>query len=88
MRLGNTNTNSSPTDSLGGAVIDVLDPFSSDKNTTFRALSGKTVTGAGGVILGSGSLANTDPVTSITLLSGTGASFLAKTRFSLYGLRS
>jgi hypothetical protein len=68
---------------FGASVVDILDPFESSKNTTVRTLNG----GAGfGVGLISSFWNNTASVTSISLIPGTGANFVAGSRFSLYGV--
>jgi hypothetical protein len=65
---------------FGAAVIDILDAYSTTKNTTIRTLWGTSAL----VGLGSGFLNNTDAVSSIALSVGT---FVAGSRFSLYGIK-
>jgi hypothetical protein len=67
-----------------GSILDILDPFSSTKNTTTREFSG-SVASERRVRFGSGFWANTAPVTSIQLAC-TG-NFIPGSRFSLYGIR-
>jgi hypothetical protein len=68
---------------FGGGVIDILEPYSTTKNKTLRGLGGS----ANNLILLQSSLwINTASVTSF-LLEGSGGSFTAGSRFSLYGIR-
>jgi hypothetical protein len=68
---------------FGGGVIDILDPYSTTKNKTLRGLGGS----ANNLILLQSSLwINTASVTSF-LLEGSGGSFAAGSRFSLYGIK-
>jgi hypothetical protein len=72
--------------SYAASVIDILDPFNTNKNTTVRVLTG--FTGAiSRVLLESGLWMSTAPLTSITLDEYYGQSFAANTHVSLYGLR-
>jgi hypothetical protein len=66
-------------------VIDLLDPYSTTKNKTFRSFLGSTGT-LNLVGLYSGAWFNTASITSITVLPFNG-SFAAGTRYSLYGIR-
>jgi len=79
---GNTFT----TNGFFPAVIDILDPYSTTKNTTTRTLIG----GAGSynaIQLNSGVWLNTASVTSFQLLPLNSANFLTGSRFSLYGIK-
>jgi hypothetical protein len=67
-----------------GAVMDVLDAYSTSKNKVFRALSGE---GGGAVALSSGSWYNTAALTSIQFLPVYASAILAGSRFSVYGIR-
>ena len=67
-----------------GAVMDVLDAYSTTKNKVFRALSGE---GGGAVGLSSGSWYNTAAMTSIQFLPVYASSILAGSRFSVYGIK-
>jgi hypothetical protein len=71
-------------DSFGASVIDILDPHSSTKYTTIRALGGMIAGGYEPVFLLSGLWQNTAALTSITIGSDF-SSFVAGSRFSLYG---
>jgi hypothetical protein len=64
-----------------GAVVDILDPYSTTKNKTVRSLLGPPF-----ISLFSGAWYNTASVTSITL-TGQAQSFAAGSRVSLYGIR-
>ena len=73
---------------FGASVIDILDPFSSTKNTTLRGLSGATTSGENRVRLYSTLFNSTATVTSITLYSeDLTSNLVAGSRFSLYGIR-
>jgi hypothetical protein len=67
---------------FGSGVIDILDPFSSTKNTTTRTLVGLT---PNSVRLYSGLFNNTATITSIEL--STAFTFTSGSRFSLYGIK-
>jgi hypothetical protein len=72
--------------SFTGVVIDILDCYSTSKNTTVRAFSG--VTGNETRIrLGSGLWINTASLNLITMFSTNGVNFVAGSRFSLYGIK-
>jgi hypothetical protein len=66
-------------------VIDILDPFSTTKNTTTRSFLGSTGA-ASGVRLYSGSFINTASITSLEVRDPS-ANFVTGSRFSLYGIR-
>jgi len=72
--------------SFGASVIDIVDAYSPDKNTTTKSLSGMTISGYHRIILGSGSWRNISPLTSISI-TDIFASISAGSRFSLYGIR-
>lgn len=83
MRQGAVARNGETSNKFSAAIIDILDPFSTDKNTTTRSLSGL----ATNVIrLDSGSWRNTSSLTDINL-SPEASSFVSGSRFSLYGIR-
>lgn len=73
---------------FSGHVVDILDPYSTTKNTTMRALNGHfggaTFTSRR-VGLSSAFWNNTASLTSVTLSSS--ANFVAGSRFSLYGVK-
>ena len=71
---------------FGVSVIDILDSYSTTKNKTLRALAGLQATSSR-VYLMSGLWMNTASITSATLLPLSGGSFIAGSRFSLYGIR-
>ena len=68
------------------SVIDILDAFSTTKNTTVRAFSGSARSGTNWLGLYSGAWFNTASVTSIGVGFGS-ESLVAGSRFSLYGIR-
>lgn len=91
-----TNTNSwnnisqatgatSGTGNYAGGVIDILDPFSTSKNTTARTLMG--MTNADLIYMASGVYLNTAAITSLELQTDSG-NFVTGSRFSLYGIKA
>lgn len=81
-----------PSQQFGVSVVDILDPFDTTKNTTYRALSGAEQSNGGlgdlrGIHLISGLFNSTNAVTSITILPNS-QSFVAGSRFSLYGIKA
>jgi hypothetical protein len=76
----------SPSGVFGVGVIDILDFASTSKNKTVRALHGALTSTNTGIALTSGAWYNTGAVTSINFAIGSN-SFLAGTRFSLYGVK-
>jgi hypothetical protein len=76
-----SSKSSEPANAFAASVWDILDPFSSQKNTTVRVLGGTSIPE---IILGSGLWNNTAAVTSILLTSGTG-NFATYSRFGIYG---
>jgi hypothetical protein len=72
---------------FGATVIDILDAYSTTKNTTIRSFSGAT-TASSRVDLNSGVRLSTAAVSSLTMFSINVANELATgSRFSLYGIR-
>jgi hypothetical protein len=71
------------TSQFGAIVLDLLDPFSTTKNKTLRALNAESSTN---IWLASGLYMSTSSTTSITLFSGSG-NLTAGSRFSLYGVK-
>jgi hypothetical protein len=70
---------------FSATVIDILDAYSSSKNTTFMAIHGSETLGARRASLNSGAWFNTASITQIVL--STYANYVAGSRFSLYGIR-
>jgi hypothetical protein len=73
------------TNIFAAGIIDILDPFSTNKNTTTRTLDGQ-VGASNWIGLESGAFYSTAAITSITLFSQNSANFVAGSRFSLYGV--
>jgi len=71
---------------FGATVIDILDCYSTTKNTTVRMLGGVAGT-INFIQLTSGLWIDTSAVSTITLASGNGAGYVAGSRFSIYGIR-
>jgi hypothetical protein len=69
---------------FSAAIVDILDPYSTTKNTTIRGLAGR-LPGASEqfVSFHSGLYFKTNSITSVTLSSAIGAG----SRFSIYGIR-
>ena len=72
---------------FGGGVIDILDYTNTNKNTTMRSLGGADTNGAGKIALDSGAWYNTAAISTITLISATGSSFVEYSSFALYGVK-
>lgn len=72
------------TNYYSGVVIDILDPFSSNKKTTMRSLGGPADSNMG---FASGVWNNTSPISSISFNPGGGSLLMAKSRFSIYGIK-
>jgi len=81
-RLGAANINSNI---FGPNVVDILDAYSTTKNKTLKAVSGTDRPTNPFINLNSGAWYNTAPITSITVTAI--APFVARSRFSLYGIR-
>lgn len=75
------------TNAFAAGVVDFLDAYNSNKNTTVRSLSGHVGNDVN-IALQSGLWRNTASITSITVLNWDGANIVSGSRFSLYGLRS
>ena len=81
---GGLASNSYGTNPFGASICDILDFADSSKYKTSRSLHG--VTGAlYRLSLESGNWRNTAPITSINLSHSNGSTFIAGSRFSLYG---
>jgi hypothetical protein len=68
---------------FGAIVSDILDAFETSKYTTIRNLGGYA---SDNISLSSGSWRNTDSLTSVQILPGSGSNFVANCRFSIYGV--
>jgi hypothetical protein len=77
---------SNPTTEYGAAIIDVLDVYSTTKNTTFRVLGGAKPTGEDQILLSSGAWLNTNALTEIKLFANAG-NLATGSRASIYGIR-
>jgi hypothetical protein len=73
------------TSNFGPAIIDILDAYSSNKNKTLRCLTGMTSSSYSRVIMHSGSVASTSPISEIKVIDPFG-NMVAGSRFSLYGV--
>jgi hypothetical protein len=80
---------SNSSDAFTGVVLDILDPYSTNKNKTFRTLFGVPNTSSGnynGIF--SGAWYSTSAMTSITLYADSGGgTFGTNSRFSIYGIK-
>lgn len=75
------------TSNYSPSIVDVLDYSNTNKNTTLRTLSGADYNGSGYMQLWSGLWLNTAAVTSIEIYPDGAASWLADSRFALYGIK-
>lgn len=75
------------TQNFAASIVDILDYANTSKNTTVRTLAGYTNSASSTYEIGlqSGVWLDTSAVTSLTLVDGGGYTFLAGSRFSLYG---
>jgi hypothetical protein len=76
-----------PTDTFGAVIFDILDYANTNKNTTFRQLSGYETNSEGAAALGSGGFFNTDAISSITIQFDGGYNHLQYSHFALYGIK-
>ena len=86
---GTSSTNSTAS-SYSAFVVDILDPFSSSKNTTIRFLFGNAATtyfGSGDIRLGSGAYLNTASVTSLSIIDRNATSIVTGSTFTLIGVK-
>lgn len=87
--FGGEITAASATASIFGAgIIDLLDYANTNKFKTSRILGGDDRNGAGEIRLQSNSWRSTTAVSSITITSYRGASFIQYSQFALYGVKS
>jgi hypothetical protein len=78
--------NSVTTTAWSGAIVDILDAYSTTKNKTTRTLSGVS-NDAPRISLSSGLWASTSSITSITIGRSGGGNMFAGSRYSLYGIK-
>jgi hypothetical protein len=83
--VGSIPTAGITANAFAGSIIDILDPFSTTKNKTVRSLQGVAASG-NAIELRSGFRISTESTTSISLTSFSD-SYVAGSRFSLYGIR-
>jgi hypothetical protein len=69
----------------GSSVMDILDPYSTTKNKTFRTLTGTV--GADGVQLTSSAYGSTTAISSLVFSCAGSSLFASGSRFSLYGIK-
>lgn len=69
---------------FGAGIIDFLDPFSPNKNTTIRGISAQPANSVG---IQSAFWNNTAAVTSIRVAEASGGAFITGSRFSIYGIK-
>ena len=88
MFLGQFTADNATASSYGGGVIDLLDPYSTSKNKTFRGLSGVPTGGMTRINLYAGLFQSTNAVDSISIFSQNFSdNIITGSRFSLYGIR-
>ena len=87
MRSGRTSSDTTTASVFAASIIDILDPYSTSKNTTIRYFDGFMAATSNWIELGSGAWYNTSALTSITLDQVFGTNFVSGSRFSLYGIK-
>lgn len=81
--------NNGPAGAFSAAIVDILDPFETTKSKVTRSLSGRVpLGGENRVGLSSGLWSNTAAISSMVIAPTSGSSWIAGSRFSLYGLRA
>jgi hypothetical protein len=85
--VGRITGDTATANSFAPAVAEILDAYSSTKNTTVRSLTGYHNSTTPQLYLTSTLWRNTASLTSIRLLPNVGTNFVAGSRFSLYGIR-
>jgi hypothetical protein len=83
--IGNPDAATAEANVFSAQSVEILDAFSTTKNTIVRALSG-SVANRPRVFLHSGVWLNTASIASITLFSTTANAFVQGSRFSIYGV--
>ena len=84
--LGNFPAASTAASNYSSVIVDIMDYTNTNKNKTIKAFSGFDANGTGQVFLASTVWLSTSAITSILLVSGGGANFIAGTRADLYGI--
>jgi hypothetical protein len=88
MYLGQFSGALATANNFTSGVIDLLDPYSTTKNKTFRGFSGISDGGLTRMLLYSGLFQSTNSVDSITIFSQNFTdNIVANSRFSIYGIR-
>lgn len=90
MYLGQTSASDSESFSFGATIAQIIDPFSSNKNTTILGFNGSHAPGTGGgpgtyVYIVGGMQMSVNVLSSIQVYCGSNA-FVAGSRFSIYGI--
>lgn len=85
--FGNCGVLVSESNIFSGMIIDILDPFDTTKNKTARSTYGAATAGSKWMGIASNLYRNTAAITSIKLIVS-GTTFVAGSRFSLYGLKA
>lgn len=83
--IGNVYTSPTPTQ-WSATIIDILDYSNTNKNKTFRSLSGNDRNGSGVISLMSAVYSNNTNAISSLILSGGGSYIANGSRFDLYGI--
>ena len=84
--LGNFPAASTTANIIESSIVDILDYTTTTKNKTIKAFSGFDANGTGQVFFASSLWLSTAAISSILLVSGGGANFIAGTRADLYGI--
>ena len=86
--FGNMIASTSTANVFTSCIADILDYANTNKYKTLRNLQGFDANGSGQVYLASSLWMSTAAITSILLVSGGGANYVAGTRADLYGIQT
>lgn len=87
MFLMRVSSSSNSANIFGAAVMDVLDYANTNKNKTFRSLTGYDANGSGFINLLSGLWMSTTAINRIDIYNAAGANLAANSSFALYGIK-
>lgn len=88
--IGRVAGSGASTNVFGAGICDILDYANTNKNKTFRSLTGYDNNGSGDIVLLSGLYISTTAISTLELIpaNNTGKAFQQYTQFALYGVKS